>query len=66
MLKTDQKVPSFVRDFLMLTINSVDVGHAFMNIAFVGLGTMGGPMVRNLLQAGHSVTVHNRTRTKEQ
>ncbi|MGB3293163.1 MAG: NAD(P)-dependent oxidoreductase [Phormidesmis sp.] len=37
-----------------------------MNIAFVGLGTMGAPMVRNLLQAGHLVTVHNRTRAKEQ
>ncbi|MGI8932530.1 MAG: NAD(P)-dependent oxidoreductase [Phormidesmis sp.] len=37
-----------------------------MDIAFIGLGTMGDPMVRNLLQAGHSVTVHNRTREKEQ
>ena len=37
-----------------------------MNIAFIGLGTMGDPMVRNLLRAGHSVTVHNRTREKEQ
>ena len=36
-----------------------------MNIAFIGLGTMGDPMVRNLLRAGHSVTVHNRTREKE-
>ena len=37
-----------------------------MNVAFVGLGTMGSPMVMNLLKAGHSVTVHNRTRSKEQ
>lgn len=37
-----------------------------MNIAFIGLGTMGDPMARNLLQAGHAVTVHNRTRKKEQ
>ncbi|MBE9062025.1 NAD(P)-dependent oxidoreductase [cf. Phormidesmis sp. LEGE 11477] len=37
-----------------------------MNIAFVGLGTMGAPMVLNLLKAGYSVTVHNRTRAKEQ
>ena len=36
-----------------------------MNVAFIGLGTMGAPMVLNLLQAGHSVTVHNRTREKE-
>ena len=26
-------------------------------VAFIGLGNMGGPMARNLLQAGHSVTV---------
>lgn len=26
-----------------------------MNIAFIGLGNMGNPMARNLLQAGHSV-----------
>ncbi len=37
-----------------------------MNVAFVGLGTMGSPMVMNLLSAGHSVRVHNRTRSKEQ
>ncbi|MGB3789256.1 MAG: NAD(P)-dependent oxidoreductase [Phormidesmis sp.] len=37
-----------------------------MNIAFVGLGTMGAPMALNLLKAGHAVTVHNRTREKEQ
>lgn len=37
-----------------------------MNIAFIGLGTMGDPMVRNLLQAGYAVNVHNRTREKEQ
>ena len=27
------------------------------NIAFIGLGNMGGPMVANLLKAGHAVTV---------
>ncbi|MEL6901948.1 MAG: NAD(P)-dependent oxidoreductase [Cyanobacteria bacterium J06606_4] len=36
-----------------------------MNIAFIGLGTMGAPMAMNLLQAGHDVTVHNRTRSRE-
>ncbi|MEX2500745.1 MAG: NAD(P)-dependent oxidoreductase [Trueperaceae bacterium] len=36
-----------------------------MKIAFVGLGTMGAPMVRRLLEAGRDVTVHNRTRDKE-
>jgi 3-hydroxyisobutyrate dehydrogenase len=33
-----------------------------MDIGFVGLGTMGRGIVRNLLRAGHSVTVWNRTR----
>jgi 3-hydroxyisobutyrate dehydrogenase len=28
-----------------------------MNIAFIGLGNMGGPMARNLLKAGHALTV---------
>lgn len=32
-----------------------------MNIAFIGLRTMGVPMVHNLLKAGHRVTVYNRT-----
>lgn len=36
-----------------------------MKVAFIGLGTMGAPMALNLLQAGHDVTVHNRTRSKE-
>jgi 3-hydroxyisobutyrate dehydrogenase len=33
-------------------------------IAFIGLGVMGGPMAGHLLGAGHSLTVHTRTRTK--
>lgn len=37
-----------------------------MNIAFLGLGTMGLPMARNLLAAGFELTVHNRTRSREQ
>ena len=32
-----------------------------MNIAFLGLGKMGSSMARRLLQAGHQVTVWNRT-----
>jgi 3-hydroxyisobutyrate dehydrogenase-like beta-hydroxyacid dehydrogenase len=35
-----------------------------MNIAFLGLGNMGAPMARNLLRAGHNLTVWNRTRSK--
>ncbi|MDQ2870085.1 MAG: NAD(P)-dependent oxidoreductase [Acidobacteriota bacterium] len=33
-------------------------------IGFVGLGRMGEPIARNLLQAGHPLTVWNRTRGK--
>jgi 3-hydroxyisobutyrate dehydrogenase-like beta-hydroxyacid dehydrogenase len=35
-----------------------------MDVAFIGLGKMGSGMARNLLRAGHRVTVHNRTRSK--
>lgn len=31
-----------------------------MNVGFVGTGAMGEPMVRNLVKAGHAVTVFNR------
>jgi 3-hydroxyisobutyrate dehydrogenase len=37
-----------------------------MRIGFIGLGTMGAPMARRLLEAGHQVTVHNRTRQREE
>ncbi|MDA1094577.1 MAG: NAD(P)-dependent oxidoreductase [Acidobacteria bacterium] len=37
-----------------------------MNIAVLGMGTMGAPMARNLLKAGHTVVVHNRTREREE
>src|SRR5690349_1099273 len=30
-----------------------------MKVAFVGLGNMGAPMARNLLRAGHQLTVYN-------
>src|SRR5262249_30890134 len=33
-----------------------------MNVGFVGLGKMGKRMSRNLLAAGFTVTVHNRSR----
>jgi 3-hydroxyisobutyrate dehydrogenase-like beta-hydroxyacid dehydrogenase len=35
-----------------------------MNVGFIGLGQMGAGMAANLLQAGHAVTVHNRTPVK--
>ena len=33
-------------------------------ISFLGLGIMGGPMARHLVNAGHDVTVYNRTTQK--
>ena len=35
-----------------------------MNIAFLGLGKMGSPMARRLLESGHQLTVWNRTRER--
>jgi len=35
-----------------------------MRVGVIGLGIMGAPMARNLLRAGHGVTVHSRTRTR--
>jgi len=35
-----------------------------MRVGFVGLGNMGLPIARNLLKAGHELTVYNRTRSK--
>ncbi len=41
-------------------------GGTQMKVAFIGMGTMGGPMALNILKAGHEVTVHNRTREREE
>ncbi len=35
-----------------------------MKTAFIGTGVMGSPMAQNLLKAGHTVTVYNRTVAK--
>src|SRR3954447_19339839 len=35
-----------------------------MKVAFLGLGNMGLPMARNLVKAGHDVTVWNRTQPR--
>jgi 3-hydroxyisobutyrate dehydrogenase len=37
-----------------------------MNIGFIGLGNMGSPMSQRLIHAGYSVTVYNRSNTKEE
>ena len=35
-----------------------------MNIGYIGIGIMGQPMARNLLHAGHSLHIYNRTPAK--
>jgi 3-hydroxyisobutyrate dehydrogenase-like beta-hydroxyacid dehydrogenase len=35
-----------------------------MNIGFIGLGSMGAGMARRLIDAGHTLTVYNRTRSR--
>ncbi|MDB6031996.1 MAG: putative oxidoreductase YfjR [Verrucomicrobiales bacterium] len=35
-----------------------------MNVAFIGLGNMGSAIARNLIGAGHALTVYNRTRSR--
>jgi 2-hydroxy-3-oxopropionate reductase len=35
-----------------------------LRVGVIGLGIMGAPMARNLLRAGHPLTVHTRTRTR--
>jgi 3-hydroxyisobutyrate dehydrogenase len=35
-----------------------------MKVGYIGLGNMGAPMARNILKAGHELSVYNRTRTR--
>jgi len=35
-----------------------------MNIGFIGLGNMGSGMAQNLIKAGHTLTVYNRTKNR--
>ena len=35
-----------------------------MRVGFIGLGNMGSGMARNLIRAGHQLTVYNRTRQR--
>lgn len=35
-----------------------------MNVGFIGLGNMGSAIARNLIKAGHTLTVYNRTRSR--
>ena len=40
--------------------------NAQKQVAFIGLGVMGHPMARHLINAGHDVTVYNRTASKSE
>lgn len=35
-----------------------------MKIGFIGLGSMGSAIARNLIKAGHPLAVYNRTRSR--
>ena len=35
-----------------------------MRLGYIGLGTMGGAMAENLIKAGYTLTVYNRTASK--
>ena len=35
-----------------------------MKVGFIGLGNMGSAIARNLIKAGHELTVYNRTRSR--
>lgn len=37
-----------------------------MRVGFIGMGSMGRPMARSLLRAGHEVSVYNRTRERSE
>jgi 3-hydroxyisobutyrate dehydrogenase-like beta-hydroxyacid dehydrogenase len=51
--------------FLILRLSKdEDAKRGIMKVGFIGLGIMGGAMARNLVAAGHEVTVYNRTRAK--
>jgi UDP-N-acetyl-D-mannosaminuronate dehydrogenase len=45
-------------------ISAVILQKMKQTVAFIGLGLMGGPMVKNVLKAGYGVRAYNRTTTK--
>src|SRR5262245_18179483 len=52
------------RTVLRLLPTTSNVWAAGMRIVFIGLGYMGSAMAANLVEAGHEVTVFNRSRGK--
>ncbi len=51
---------------LLLKIASRGTSLDMANLGYIGLGVMGGEMVKRLLEKGHSVTGYNRTKSKAQ
>src|SRR6266700_6313752 len=45
---------------------SVQLEVVMANLGFIGLGAMGGRITKRLLDAGHTVTGYNRTKSKAQ
>src|SRR5438034_859115 len=63
----DVLVPQRVRTARRVYPNRFHPGLGYLEhvkISFIGLGSMGLPMARHLLQAGHTLTVYNRTRAR--
>ena len=42
------------------------MSHKNLKVAFIGTGIMGAPIAGHLLDAGYSLRVYNRTRSKAQ
>ncbi len=45
-------------------IRQASIENVVMTVGYIGIGTMGQPMAGNLLKAGHSLYIHNRTSNK--
>src|SRR5690606_28363302 len=58
--------PDLLSRPLRRSLGRLTYGGASMKIAFAGLGVMGAPMARHLVEAGHDVTGFNRTTAKAQ
>src|SRR5690242_12832291 len=47
-----------------VNIHSSQYRESPVKVGFIGVGSMGSGMARNLIKAGHSLTVYNRTRSR--
>ena len=57
---TTQRTPNNIR------FEWLDQEDDIMKVGFIGLGSMGAGMSRNLIKAGHDLVVYNRTRSRTQ